>query len=262
MRYHIDTIPVWDSMKLDGECLFCALNRKIELGEAERYLGASVMEPDTRIQVNEKGFCRNHHAMLYTIGHQLGNRLGHCLMMESHNARTRERLQKQLSDAKKAAHAYSDASLLDRLKKGAAAKQDLETAAAEIRTMSATCIMCDSIAENMERYLHTFFHLYQNDTEFRRRFADCKGTCLPHLADLLRIAPQELPAKEVAPFVDLLSALTESNMSRLQDDIAWFIKKFDYRFESEPWKNSRDAVPRAVNKLRGWCIGDEPNPKE
>ena len=48
MKYHIDTIPVWDAMKLDGECLLCALERKTELGEADRYLGASVMEPDTR----------------------------------------------------------------------------------------------------------------------------------------------------------------------------------------------------------------------
>ena len=53
MRYYIDTIPVWDAMKLDGECLMCALERKTELGEAERYLGASVMEPDVRIKVNE-----------------------------------------------------------------------------------------------------------------------------------------------------------------------------------------------------------------
>ena len=48
MRYHIDTIPVWDAMKLEGECLLCALQRKTELGEAERYLGASVMEPAAR----------------------------------------------------------------------------------------------------------------------------------------------------------------------------------------------------------------------
>ena len=24
MRYHIDTIPVWDAQKLEGECLLCA----------------------------------------------------------------------------------------------------------------------------------------------------------------------------------------------------------------------------------------------
>ena len=35
MRYHIDTIPVWDAMKLEGECPLCALRRKLELGEVE-----------------------------------------------------------------------------------------------------------------------------------------------------------------------------------------------------------------------------------
>ena len=40
------------------------------------------------------------------------------------------------------------------------------------------------------------------------------------------------------------------------------IKKFDYRFHAEPWKDSRDAVERSVNKLRGWCVGKEPNPEE
>lgn len=258
MRYHIDTIPVWDSMKLDGECLLCALERRTELGEAERYLGASVMEPDTRIQVNEKGFCRHHHAMLFTMS----NRLGHALMLESHTARTRERLHKQLGTLRKAATAYSDASLLDRMKKTQGARKELSDAAHQLEEMAGTCIMCDSIRENMERYLHTFFHLYQNDGEFRKRLAASKGVCLHHLSDLIRMAPEELPAKEIGPFIGLLCDLTEQNMDRIQEDISWFIKKFDYRYQNEPWKNSQDAVPRTVNKLRGWCIGDEPNPRE
>lgn len=258
MKYHIDTIPVWDSMKLNGECLLCALKRRTELGEAERYLGASVMEPDTRIEVNEKGFCRHHHAMLFTMS----NRLGHALMLESHVARTRERLKKQLGELKRAAKGYSDASLFDRMKKSQSAAQSLQHAADKVSDMVDTCIMCDSINENMERYLHTFFHLYQNDSEFKKQLAQSKGVCLDHLTQLVRIAPKELPAKEVGPFVSLLCDLTETSMDRIQEDISWFIKKFDYRYVNEPWKNSQDAVPRTVNKLRGWCIGDEPNPKE
>ena len=58
-------------MKLDGECLLCALERKTELGEAERYLGASVMEPDTRVQVNTKGFCQHQQISLRRPGHAL-----------------------------------------------------------------------------------------------------------------------------------------------------------------------------------------------
>ena len=90
MRYHIDTIPVWDAVKLDGECFLCALRRKIELNETDRYLGASVMEPDVRLQVNEKGFCKHHHTMLYAQS----NRLGHALMLHTHLQTTMERSEK------------------------------------------------------------------------------------------------------------------------------------------------------------------------
>lgn len=257
MRYHIDTIPVWDSLKLDGECLLCALHRKTELGEAERYLGASVMEPDTRIQVNDKGFCPHHHAMLFGMS----NRLGHALMLESHLAETRQRTGKTFAALEKAAKAYASASMLERLKKGSTARADMERLANELTAMASSCIMCDSITENMERYLHTFFHLYQNDTEFRRRFCNSKGLCLPHMAELIRWAPQELSAKEVGDFVAKLTAMESANLDRMQEDISWFIKKFDYRFLDEPWHNSQDAVERTVNKLRGWCVGQEPNPK-
>ena len=56
MRYHIDTIPVWDALKQQGECPLCALRRSIEAADVDRFLGGSVMEPDTRVRVNEKGF--------------------------------------------------------------------------------------------------------------------------------------------------------------------------------------------------------------
>ena len=34
-------------------------------------------------------------------------------------------------------------------------------------------------------------------------------------------------------------------------DVSWFCKKFDYRYDAEPWKNSKDSVPRAINFIAG-----------
>ena len=258
MKYHIDTIPVWDAMKLDGECLLCALQRRTELGEADRYLGASVMEPDTRIQVNKLGFCPHHHAMLFGMS----NRLGHALMLESHTAETRERIRKTCESLNKAAQALSAAPLGKMSRAGRAAAERLDGVIAQLQAEVSSCIMCDSIRDNMERYLRTFFHLYQNDTEFRQKFEHSKGVCLPHLSDLVRVGREELSARDFAPFCEMLTRLTAANLDRIQEDISWFIKKFDYRYSAEPWKNSQDAVPRTVNKLRGWCVGEEPNPRE
>ena len=259
MNYHLDTIPVWDAMKLSGECLLCTLRRKMEVGEVERFLGASVMEPDTRIQVNRKGFCKHHQEMLFAGD----NRLGHALMLESHLAETREKLDKALKGLKHAASGASQASIIDRISGKAPSPQKALSGSVEhLEKLTESCVVCDSINENMGRYFHTFFHLYKNESDFRRAFANGKGVCLPHAAELMRFAPQELSSKELSEFADTLARLETEAFDRLQEDISWFIKKFDYRYAAEPWKDSRDAVERSVNKLRGWCIGQEPYPKD
>ena len=48
------------------------------------------------------------------------------------------------------------------------------------------------------------------------------------------------------------------NMERVQEDLEWFIAKFDYRNASEPWKNSQDALPRTMQKLQGLHPSDPP----
>jgi len=259
MRYHIDTIPVWDAMKQDGECLLCSLERKTELGEAERYLGASVMEPDVRIRVNSRGFCRHHHAMLFTMS----NRLGHALMLESHMIEIRDRLAKISGSLEKTAGQLKEAGISDKLSgKTRNAAAEIVKQAQTIEEMAGTCLMCDTIEENMNRYLHTFFHLYQNDGDFRSRFEQSKGLCLPHMGKLLETAAQELNAKDLGRFTETLIRLQKENMDRIQEDISWFIKKFDYRYENDSWKNSKDAVERTVNKVRGWCVGKDPGAQE
>ncbi len=256
MKYHIDTIPIWDAAKKDGECLLCALERRTELGEAERYLGASVMEPDVRIRVNDRGFCRKHHGMLFTMS----NRLGHALMLESHMIENRKKLDKSWERLEKAGEQLEGATLGDRLNgKAKGAKEAVIAEARKIREMAGTCVMCDTISENMLRYLHTFFHLYRNDGEFRKKFDEGKGLCLPHLGQLAEVAAEELGPKELGTFIRSLAENERKNLDRIQEDISWFIKKFDYRYEKEDWKNSRDAVERTVNKTRGWCVGKEPN---
>ena len=259
MRYHIDTIPVWDALKLDGECLLCALQRKTELGEAERYLGASVMEPDTRVQVNTKGFCPHHHTMLF----QMSNRLGHALMLESHMIETRQRTEKLYGELEKSAVTLKGIGLAGRLgAKAKGADADVRKSIAELRKITNSCLMCETIEENMHRYLHTFLHLYQHDSDFRSRFSAGKGLCLPHTARLLEAAQGEFSPKELGELISVLTKLQRENMDRIQEEISWFIKKFDYRYEKESWGNSKDAVERTVNKLRGWCVGKEPNPEE
>ena len=56
-------------------------------------------------------------------------------------------------------------------------------------------------------------------------------------------------------FIDFTTdiyALFISNWKRNEEDLRWFTQKFDYRFKDEPWKNSKDALPRVVGKIVGF----------
>ena len=257
MRYHIDTIPVWDAVKLEGECPLCALRRRNELIDVDRFLGASVMEPDTRVRVNEKGFCPRHQVLLYAQK----NRLGHALMMHTHLKETMKKLGPVLENARAAARKSADTPALKRMMGKSEGKEDLSRAAREVRALSGGCILCESIEENTRRYAYTLLHLYKTDAAFRKAFAASKGVCLPDMALLMEMAEEALSGQVLADFIQDLCAAVEKSLAKTEQDIEGFTLKFDYRNADKPWGDSRDALERTVNKLRSWCVGAEPNPK-
>ena len=49
----------------------------------------------------------------------------------------------------------------------------------------------------------------------------------------------------------LVSKVNESYLTELSADVSWFCKKFDYRYDEEPWGNAKDAPERAIKFLTG-----------
>jgi hypothetical protein len=257
LQYHIDTMPVWDAVKLDGECPLCALHRRNELMDIQRFLGASVMEPDVRISVNAKGFCNHHLELLFAKN----NRLGLALMLHTHLKETEKTVGSILMGIKSAGK-HSGSTLFNRIRSGnGLVKSPMKEAAKALNAASASCVLCDSLHEHMNRYAYTLLYLWERDKDFRKAFSSSKGVCIPHGAKLLSMAEESLPARELEAFTDTLYDLMESNLKRVEQDLEWFTLKFDYRNQDKPWGESKDAVERSITKLRGWCAGQEPWPE-
>jgi Family of unknown function (DUF6062) len=245
-HYHIDTIPVWDALHKNDECLLCLLRRKTEHTLVERFLGASVMAPDTRIQVNEKGFCPAHHKMLY----EKQNRLGHALMILSHLKQTQAAMKSLLIDMESPP---AGGSFLSRMKRGPDGQK-----AQPLRVLADTCILCENLDETMRRYAFTLLHLWKTDSGFRQGFVKSKGVCLPDASLLLEMANKHMNGKSLQDFRRLMANLLKENMLRLWGELEWFTLKFDYRNSDAPWHDSRDALERTITKLRGWSVGTDP----
>ena len=195
MLYHIDTIPIWDALHKEDECLLCLLRRKTEHTLVERSLGASVMAPDTHIQVNEKGFCPAHHKMIY----DKQNRLGHALMTLSHLEQTLERMKP----------------LFKNMESGTAGKglfarmihRPENPQTQPLRKLTDTCILCEALDEAMHRHAYSLMHLWVTDAGFRQGFTLSKGVCLPDAALLLDMADEHLSGKSLQEFHRVLAQL-------------------------------------------------------
>lgn len=242
MQYHLDTIPVWDAMKAESECPLCTLRRKTELMQVERSLGGSVMEPSSRIRMNEKGVCREHQQMLFSAQ----NRLGHALLMDSHAIEV-------LSQLESIGGIRGAKGFLGRGK-----NVELEAAAQKLEKLSSGCVLCEEIDGHMERYAYTFVQLWKSDEGFRKKLSESKGCCMPHTAQLLRFAKRTLTGEKQGEFATQMLSLLLSNLTQSHDELKYFTQKFDYRNQDKPWGNSKTALERVVNRLRGWCVGKEP----
>lgn len=231
MKEQLYTIPVTDAFNMDSECPLCAMRKQLETNAIEYTMGPSYMEDDNRAMTDKLGFCSNHIRALYLEK----NRLGLALMLKTHTDKT-------IKDMKEIAKASAGGS--NKLFKKATTSPMGEY----VKNLESTCFICDRIENTFNRYIDTIFHLWKKDEAFKATFKKSKGFCTYHYGVLYDTGYTMLNKEQYETFIDILNDLYFTNMDRVNADISWFIDKFDYRYKDEPWKNSKDALPRGIIK--------------
>ena len=225
----IYTIPVNEAFEKSAAdkacgCPFCTLYNKLECDELDLILGASMMEPDIRIKTNKQGFCRTHYDMMFVRK----NRLGMALTLESHL----DELKRELKDG-------------GLIGGGTGAKP-----VKRIGELEASCYVCDRIAFNFAHMIETAVLLWESDENFPAKLKAQPYFCLPHYKMMLEYAQKRLGKKVLKEFVKDCEEIQNAYIEKLNGDVSWFCKKFDYRYDEEPWYDSKDAVERSMKFLR------------
>ena len=219
----IYTIPVNEAFEASVAdpacgCPFCTLYNRLEENELDLILGASMMEPGVRIKTNDLGFCKTHYDMMFTRK----NRLGMALMLESHL--------NELRDATSG--------------KGFAALKRLER-------LEGSCYVCGRIEFSLDKMMETAVLLWLQDPAFREKLHAQPYICLPHYRMFVEYGRRGLSKKLFADFYKEVSTVVNTYFESLREDVSWFCKKFDYRYDAEPWGNAKDAVERAIKFTSG-----------
>ncbi len=227
----IYTIPVNEAFEASAAdpacgCPFCTLYNRLEENELDLILGASMMEPDIRIKTNERGFCKTHYDMMFTRK----NRLGMALMLESHLDELREQTNE----------------------KGLAALKGVGVASMKrLEKLESTCYVCSRIEFSLDKMLETAVLLWAQDSDFRKKLAAQPYICLPHYRMFTEYARRGLSKKLFPDFYKEVSEVVNRYFDSLREDVSWFCKKFDYRYDAVPWGNAKDAVERAIKFTSG-----------
>ena len=229
----IYTIPVNEAFeKVTGEggkctCPFCLMYNRLEDNELDLILGASMMEPDVRQETNELGFCTTHLSEMF----KRGKKLPLALLLESH------------------LNFYS--AYIDNAQGSLFTGMKANSTIRELSELSSSCYVCGRIENNFSRMIETAALLWQNDDKFREKVASAPYFCLPHYSRFIKAAKERLEKKEFAEFYKAVSTVETKYYNTLCEDVSWFCKKFDYRYENEPWGNAKDAPERAEKFLGG-----------
>ena len=248
MKEQLHTIPISDAIANAGECPFCYMERKTEEHMMDFVLGhgASYMESDIRDMTDREGFCRAHFKKMFDYGNSLGN----AWILKTLYMRHLEEMDKEFKNFKP--DSVGKSSRLFGKSKPSGNNSIIEW----INKRESTCFICTSVQNTFQAYMKTFFKMYRSDEEFRKQIASSKGFCIDHFKVLCEGADSMLSDKERADFYDVMLPLMRENINRVYEDVAWFVEKYDYKNRDADWKNSKDAVQRGMQKLKGGYPAD------
>ncbi len=226
MKETICTIPINDIFMPKDSCPICRMEAMLEEQYVQFITGDAMMEPNTRIQTNKKGFCHRHFSQMFEVGQKLPN----ALILESH-------LQEII-----------DKHMLKKLK-GKPDKKQLES----IREELNSCYVCDRIKSDMTHFMATIFVEWAKGEEFRKLYNEQPYICLKHYSFIMDAATAKggMPSKHLAEFHEETAGLTKNYLMSLKEDISYFCSMFDYRNRGKDWGTSIDAIERSIEFLTG-----------
>ena len=223
MKESIYTIPINEIFENRCGCPVCRIYSITEEKYLEYIMGAAMMEPDVRIEVNRLGFCKSHYKKMQ----QRRNRLSLALMLQSHL----EQIQKDVFSKGKMLSFSGDKKRIYKVAK-----------------IQETCFICGQIEQAMSKTIENVFLIFEREPAFRELYSEQEFICLPHYRLLSERAAAGMNKKYADVFLKMTGALTQNYLHTLYDDVTHFTKMFDYRNSGEQadWGNAKDSIERAV----------------
>ena len=215
MKETIYTIPINEVFSDPCGCPICLLARRTEEKTLEYIMGAAMMEPDVRQELNETGLCASHYADCLSMN----NRLSLALTEESRLDALAEKI-------------------------AAFAKSPDSKKAAKLAETGKSCFVCRKVESELERYYANLLDMWHTEEAFRALYASQKQFCIPHFMALLEHGFKALPRKIAPEFARVTCEIEKKHLAIVRGEVGGFTKSFDYRYAGQPFEKVAQDTER------------------
>ena len=229
MKESIYTIPINEAFSSECHCPLCSIYEKLEDDLVEASVGAAMMEPDRRIETNEKGFCKKHIEQM-SLKKQV---LPLSLVLQTH-------IRQQIDTI------FNMQSKPRMFSKGK--KETAQKISQYIDGVKSSCYICNTLEAQMQRYAENIIYMWKKDEQFKNKFSE-KSFCVNHLKLLLDIAVKDLGENHFNTFFDILLKNAKASYEKSYNDITDFVNSFDYRFKGELSQDTKTATRTVIDKF-------------
>lgn len=212
----IHKIPVNESFSENCGCPICRLKSKYDEKAVWFLYEEGIMNPETRIETNRKGFCKEHLDLLAKEKQSLSL----ALMLETRL----EVLQKEL--------------------KGNSSKGTIKT----IEKESSKCYICEYTNKALDEIAGLVSQMYKEE-EFRKKFKEQEFFCLPHTALLL--SKNELKGSLSSEYIKDILAINEKFTENIRKNLKSYAESFDYKSARGSGDSVKDASRKAIEFMSG-----------
>ena len=230
MKETICTIPINDIWNEKKGCPYCRMYAMLEEQYAKFVTGSAMMDPETRVQTNQKGFCERHFRKIAEVGKRLPN----ALILQTHLQEIMDNYMPKKTNSKPD-------------------KKNLQA----LGEMLGTCYICDRIKHDTDHFMRTVWKEWEQNEEFRKLYREQEFVCLDHYKMVSEMSLKGMSSKHLADFHKDTADLTKNYLQTLIDDTTHFCNMFDYRNRDADWGSSRDAIERDLEFLAKIPIENE-----
>lgn len=237
MKQKIYDIPIWESFQNEiCECPLCAIEQNLQNNLISTLFSEMVMDVRLNPQlVEDYDFCTDHFEKLYKYPDKCGLAVLTSRILYSKRQKLKFNMSQPVETRK-----YSISTLFNNRKHRAGILTKRQ------------CLICEKLSSDMLNYIESLVILWLKDENFKHIYSNSKGFCLKHFYELIEQGKLCIKSIDVQKdFINTTLNLQQDSLDRLQDELDWFVSKFDYRFANEPWKTSKDSLVRTIQKLIG-----------